>query len=172
MPVKDPKELFLLMLSHVREGAEHGKEFYQELGQMAQDPHIKEALAARTFVSDKVISSLDQCFKLIGKQPVGFPMNSNRSLFIWRFDQAEDLAAILVEPVAQVFDAVLRLRLQVGGMGLGHRIRGEPFDMSVRIHKQWHEVSPYAGARPTNALPETNSSLSKLNEAKTHRSER
>ena len=70
MPVKDPKELFLLMLSHVREGAEQGKEFYQELGQMAQDPHIKEALAARTFVSDKVISSLDQCFKLIGKQPV------------------------------------------------------------------------------------------------------
>jgi len=70
MPVKDPKELFLLMLSHVREGAEHGKEFYQELGQMAQDPHIKEALAARTFVSDKVISSLDQCFKLIGQKPV------------------------------------------------------------------------------------------------------
>jgi ferritin-like metal-binding protein YciE len=70
MPVKDPKELFLLMLSHVREGAEHGKEFYEELGQMAQDPHIKEALAARTFVSEKVISSLDQCFKLIGKQPV------------------------------------------------------------------------------------------------------
>jgi ferritin-like metal-binding protein YciE len=58
------------MLSHVREGAEHGKEFYQELGQMAQDPHIKEALAARTFVSEEVISSLDQCFKLIGKQPV------------------------------------------------------------------------------------------------------
>src|SRR5262245_32533081 len=70
MPVKDPHELFLLMLSHVREGAQHGKEFYQELSQMAQDPHIKEALAARMFVSDKVISSLDQCFKLIGKQPV------------------------------------------------------------------------------------------------------
>ena len=70
MPVKDPKEVFVLMLSHVREGAEHGKEFYQELSQMAQDPHIKEALAARMFVSDKVISSLDQCFKLIGKQPM------------------------------------------------------------------------------------------------------
>jgi ferritin-like metal-binding protein YciE len=70
MPVKDPKEMFLLMLSHVREGAEHGKEFYQELSQMAQDPHIKEALTARVFVSEKVLSSLDQCFKIIGKQPV------------------------------------------------------------------------------------------------------
>src|SRR5262249_35359086 len=70
MPVKDPKELFVLMLSHVREGAEHGKEIYQELSQMAQDPHIKQALTARMFASDKVGSALDQCVKLIGKHPV------------------------------------------------------------------------------------------------------
>jgi len=91
MPVKDPKELFVLMLSHVRQGAEHGKEIYQEMSQAAQDPHIKEALAARTFVSDKIIGELDQCFKLIGKQPMQL---SNRLRDAFLEDYRKELAEI------------------------------------------------------------------------------
>src|SRR6185503_4296875 len=80
---------------------------------------------------------------LIGNQAMGFAMDRICSLFIWRFDQAKDLAALLVKPVAQVLDAVLLLCPQVGFMGLGNRIRGQSFDMSVRIHIQWHEISPH-----------------------------
>ena len=54
---------------------------------------------------------------------MGLPMHGNRRLFIWRFDETKDLTSSLVKLVAQVSDAVLLLRLNVGGMGLGNRIR-------------------------------------------------
>ena len=70
MPVKNPRETFLMVLSDVRQGAEKSGKIYQEIGQMAQDPEVKEALEARAFISDKVLSTLDQCFRLMGEQPV------------------------------------------------------------------------------------------------------
>lgn len=72
MPVKTPRELFVMLLSDVRQGTEKAAKFYQEIGQMAQDPQIKEALEAREFVSEKTLATLDQCFKLIGEKPVKF----------------------------------------------------------------------------------------------------
>jgi ferritin-like metal-binding protein YciE len=70
MPVNTPKEVFVLMLSNVRQGAERTSKFFQELSQTAQDPDIKEVLEARVYVNDKILATLDQCFKLIGEQPV------------------------------------------------------------------------------------------------------
>jgi ferritin-like metal-binding protein YciE len=70
MPIKNPKELFLLMLSELRQGTERTTKLFDEISQMAQDPDIKEALEARVFVSQNILSTLDQCFKLIGEQPV------------------------------------------------------------------------------------------------------
>jgi ferritin-like metal-binding protein YciE len=54
----------------VRQGAEKAAKIYEEIGVMAQDTQIKEALEARAFVSEKTLATLDQCFKLIGEQPV------------------------------------------------------------------------------------------------------
>lgn len=70
MPIKDPKELFVLMLSDLRHGAERSTKIFEELSQLAQDPDIREALQARVFVSDKILNTLDQCFNLIGEKPV------------------------------------------------------------------------------------------------------
>jgi ferritin-like metal-binding protein YciE len=70
MPVKNPKELFVMLLSDVRQATERGEKIYDEIGQLAQDPDVKEALEAREFVSEKDLATLDQCFKLIGEQPV------------------------------------------------------------------------------------------------------
>ena len=70
MPVKNPRELFVLMLSDLRHGHERTTKVFQEISQMVQDPDIKEALEARVFISNKVLDTLDQCFKLIGEQPV------------------------------------------------------------------------------------------------------
>ena len=72
MPVKTPKELFVMLLSDVRQGTEKAAKFYQEIGQMAQDPQIEEALEARAFGFEKTLATLDQCFKLIGEKPVQF----------------------------------------------------------------------------------------------------
>jgi ferritin-like metal-binding protein YciE len=69
MPVKNPKELFVLLLSHARQGTERTTKILQEISQAAQDPEIKGALEARGFVNDQDLAKLDQCFKLIGEQP-------------------------------------------------------------------------------------------------------
>ncbi len=58
------------MLSDVRQRTEHMTKIYQELSGVVQDPNIKEALELRVFLQDKILSSLDRCFKLIGEKPV------------------------------------------------------------------------------------------------------
>jgi ferritin-like metal-binding protein YciE len=70
MPVKNAKELFVKMLSDVRQRTEQSTRFYEELSGVAQDPSIKEALQSRAFLQEKVLSSLDRCFELIGEKPV------------------------------------------------------------------------------------------------------
>jgi ferritin-like metal-binding protein YciE len=70
MPVTTPKDLCVAMLSELRHGAERSVKIYEELGQAAQNPEIKEALDARELVSSQIVSRLDECFKLIGEKPV------------------------------------------------------------------------------------------------------
>ena len=80
MPIKDPRELFVLMLSDLRHGAERSTKIFEELSELAQDPDIKEALQARVFVSDKILNTLDQCFNLIGEKPVKTPGKLHEAL--------------------------------------------------------------------------------------------
>ena len=70
MPVKDPKEVFLMLLSHVRQGTERSAKFYDEIGDIAKDPQIKEAIEARAFVSKSVLAKLDECFRILGEKPM------------------------------------------------------------------------------------------------------
>ena len=70
MPINNSKELFIRLLSDVRQRTEHTTKIYQELSGIAQDPNIKEALESRVFLQDKILGSLDRCFKLIGEKPV------------------------------------------------------------------------------------------------------
>ena len=70
MPVKNPKELFVTILSQVRHGTERSAAIYKELGQLAQNSEIQEALEARTFVSQQTLAKLDEAFKIIGEKPV------------------------------------------------------------------------------------------------------
>ena len=70
MTIKDPKQLFVMMLSNVRQGTERTTKTFQELSQVAQNPDVKEALQARVFVSQRILEKLDQCFRLIGEKPV------------------------------------------------------------------------------------------------------
>lgn len=70
MPIKNPKELFVTLLSHVRHGTERSAAIYKELGDAAQSPEIQEALAARAFVSQQTLEKLDEAFKMIQEKPV------------------------------------------------------------------------------------------------------
>ena len=70
MPVNNPEELFVWLLSNVRQREERSKKVFQELSDAVEDQDIKERLDSRIFVQDSIISRLDQVFKMIGKQPV------------------------------------------------------------------------------------------------------
>ena len=70
MPVKNPKEMFVLLLSDLRQNSERTTKILEEVTPMVQDPDIKEALEARGFIAQNILSTIDQCFKLIGEQPV------------------------------------------------------------------------------------------------------
>jgi ferritin-like metal-binding protein YciE len=69
MAMQDPKELFVKLLSDVRQNEEKTTSILQELGEAAEDPDIKEAIESRIFLKNQTISTLDRCFELIGEKP-------------------------------------------------------------------------------------------------------
>jgi ferritin-like metal-binding protein YciE len=70
MPIRTANDLFTLLLSELRQGAERTVGILQELGVSAQDPDIKEALEARAPASERILNALDACFQRIGQKPV------------------------------------------------------------------------------------------------------
>jgi len=91
MPIKDQKELFLWMLSDLRKGAERSTRIFQELSDAVEDPDIKEALNARVFMSDKTLSTINECFEIIGQKPVN---TKGRLHEIFEEDFRKELAEI------------------------------------------------------------------------------
>src|SRR6266699_5731069 len=70
MPVKNPRELFVMLLSDVRQNTEWSAKFFQEISQQAQDPEVKEAMESRAWITEKDLSAIDRCFQMIGERPV------------------------------------------------------------------------------------------------------
>ena len=70
MPVKNPRELFVMLLSEARQNTQLSAKIYQEISQQAQDPDIKEALESRAWIVEKDLSAIDRCFQLMGEKPV------------------------------------------------------------------------------------------------------
>ena len=91
MAITNQKELFVRLLSNVRQGAENTTTIYQMMSQAAEMPEIKEALEARAFVSNKVLSTIDECFKVIGEQP---STTSGRLYDVFIEDFRKDLSEI------------------------------------------------------------------------------
>ncbi len=70
MPINDPKEIFVLLLSNLRHGAERMTKIYQEFSTVVQDQDVRETFESRAFISSKTLEKLDECFRLIGEKPV------------------------------------------------------------------------------------------------------
>jgi ferritin-like metal-binding protein YciE len=100
MPMNNPKDLFVKMLSDVRQRTEHMTKIYQELIGITQDPNIKEALESRVFLQDKILTSLDRCFKLVGEKPVQL---SGRLQEVFIEDLRRELAEIQAPAVKALF---------------------------------------------------------------------
>ena len=100
MAVNSPKELFVKMLSDVRQRTEQSTKIYEELSEVVQDPNIKEALQSRAFLQDKILSSLDRCFNLIGEKPVQL---SGRMQEVFVEDFRRELAEIQAPAAKALF---------------------------------------------------------------------
>lgn len=70
MPAKNPKDVFVALLSDARQNTERSVKLYQELTGLAQNPDIKEALESRAFITERNLEALDRCFELIGEKPI------------------------------------------------------------------------------------------------------
>jgi ferritin-like metal-binding protein YciE len=100
MAMKDPKEVFTMILSDVRQSTERVSKIYEEISQVAQDPDIKEALAARALISTQDLARLDQCFKLIGEKPMQL---SGRLHDVFLEDFRKELAEIQSPAAKRLF---------------------------------------------------------------------
>ena len=63
MIIENPYELFILLLSNVRQGTEPTTQMFQDCSKITQNADAKEALAARVFASQRVVEKLDECFQ-------------------------------------------------------------------------------------------------------------
>ena len=70
MAVKNPKDLFVMLLSDLRQREEKTADVLGEWSKAVDNQDVKEALESRVFLKNQTINSLDRCFKLIGEQPV------------------------------------------------------------------------------------------------------
>jgi len=100
MPMKDPKEVFTMILSDVRHSTERAAKIYEEIGQIAQDPDIKEAIEARALITNQDLARLDECFKLIGEKPMKL---SGRLQDIFLEDFRRELAEIQSPAAKRLF---------------------------------------------------------------------
>jgi ferritin-like metal-binding protein YciE len=88
------------MLSAVREGNERTSDILEELSQAAQNPDIQQALEARVFIEDQILSRLDQVFKLIGEKPV---KSSGRLLEVFAEDFRRELGEMQSPEARRLF---------------------------------------------------------------------
>ena len=97
MPAKNPKEVFVTLLSDARSNTERSAKVYREISQLAQNPDIKEALEARAFIAEKNLGTLDEVFEMIDEKPVKL---SGRLQEVFVEDFKRELAEIQ-SPVAR-----------------------------------------------------------------------
>jgi len=100
MPIRDPKEVFTMILSDVRQSTERATKIFEEISKVAEDPDIKEALEARTLVSKQDLIRLDECFRLIGEKPMQL---SGRLHDVFLEDFRRELAEIQSPPAKRLF---------------------------------------------------------------------
>ena len=114
MTTKNPKELFVLLLTSVRNSVQRHSSLYQEMSQLVQDPEIKEAIDARVFLNDKTLSTIDEVFRLIGEQPM---KTTGRLLEVFVEEFRRELSEIQ-NPVARHL-YILSRALQITHMQIG-----------------------------------------------------
>ncbi len=70
MPVKEPKDLFVKILSDLRQHEYGLADTLNTLRENVQDQGIKEYFESLIYLSEKNVDTIDKCFKMINEKPV------------------------------------------------------------------------------------------------------
>jgi ferritin-like metal-binding protein YciE len=70
MAIKNENELFVFLLSDLRQSAQRATNIFREIARAAPDSDVREAFHVRVSVSAKIIATLDEAFNLIGEAPL------------------------------------------------------------------------------------------------------
>ena len=100
MSGNNPKELYVQLLSDVRRKTERSIDFFKELTKVAEEPEIKEAIEARTFIAEKSLEKIDEAFRLINQKPVTL---SGRLEEVFVEDFRREVAAIKAPLARRLF---------------------------------------------------------------------
>lgn len=100
MPARNPKEVFLMLLSNARQNTERSANTYQEISKAAENPDVREALESREFIANKNLETLDRCFDILGEKPVKL---SGRLQEVFLEDFRRELAEIQSPPARHLF---------------------------------------------------------------------
>ena len=113
MPLKNPKDLFLVLLSDARQSAERTTKTMQEVGQIAQDLQVKEAVEESAATGNQIIARLDQCFALIGEKPMKLTGKLHDITVEEIRKEAADIQAPLVRQLWVLSKAIQLIHLRV-----------------------------------------------------------
>lgn len=108
MPAKNPKEVFLMLLSNARQTTERSANIYREISQNAENPDVREAIESRAFIAEKDLEVLDRCFEILGEKPVKL---SGRLQEVFLEDFKRELAEIQSPAARHLFILVKAVHL-------------------------------------------------------------
>lgn len=100
MATRNPREVFLMLLSDARNNTERSAKAYAEFADAAQNPDVKEALQARAFIAKRDLEALDKVFEVIGEKPVKL---SGRLQEVFQEDFKRELAEIQSPPARHLY---------------------------------------------------------------------
>lgn len=70
MAIQNAEDLFITVLSNVHAREKKAKQLWQDMSKMAQDDEVKQVLSTRAHLTQQSIDNLEECFRILGKQPV------------------------------------------------------------------------------------------------------
>lgn len=100
MAAKNPKDVFLTLLSDARHNTERSAKLFGEFSKSAENPDVQEALEARAFVAEKNLETLDKVFEMIDEDPVKL---SGRLHEVFVEDFKKELAEIQSPAARHIF---------------------------------------------------------------------
>lgn len=69
MAIQSGEDLVMAMMNNLYTSETRLTQFLEELSREAQDKEVKDVLSVRAMLSKQNIANLDECFRLMGKQP-------------------------------------------------------------------------------------------------------